>query len=866
MKRKCKIVGLPDKLPTANQGMSVANGNQNPAIPPTFREFPSVDSKPEIKVNRSLKPVKRKDANLEAEKGETVVTHLSGEGITEFYNIGGKRHYDGGTPLNLPDNSFIFSRDRSMKIKDKEILKEFGKNVGKKGKKSFTPAELSKPYNINKYRQVLADPTSDKIMRESAELMIENYNLKLGKLALVQESQKSFPSGIPQVSLPYLESIGISPEDIVPPQEPQQQQLPMARYGGSPNSKAIQRMEPSNVSYNGLRKHQTPPGETLTSVPSLNPLKTQGYQNWYQGQSQPQVGITGSPSMFDVAYNPGKKLNTNWANFIPGAIATATALGHQGVSKEDIANVNMYSDPTRTSQGYTGTNLGVAYPPAGFGPGIISKKGGEPFKHGGEQVRFNPASSLYEIISLGGQVIGTMNPPQSMNDDLTKYAEEGEVKEERKKWDLNDLENGLEDPQFTSTAKEGDLVKIDGEWHTVISSEGKAGVEFNTSTDPVAKSDEELEAYLNTQSDNTEVDDTEVDNTEVDDTKVDDTEGGGVDVEGGSNEQTLDEKALEVLERFENDEYTDEDIDWLKEHQDELVNVYDNKDDTDLQNEQDALKQYEHIGDPTEYNSLYTDFSDPYKTAIGGNRMAGLLARRSGIPPSLRKDLRLQTPTILNPMGARMGELSQQKNIYDALTLGGRDAMTFGSKLASTPSNVIPEYARMNLQNITGIGNQNIEALNEQAGWEAQARNNFARDVERGRAADNRQMLGFLAQDRNLVGQAQADVMNRAYGNIQSDQYNLTGDMRNPIAFDPRYVTQLAAGKSNEDVGKNRLSSAMEYYKSLSPDAKKTTSVKDIYTMMYDPKAVASQTMQHAAPNYAPYAPVVHPGMIPPST
>ena len=53
MKRKCKIVGLPDKLPTASQGMNVANGNQNPVIPPTFRGMPTVDSAPEIKVNRS---------------------------------------------------------------------------------------------------------------------------------------------------------------------------------------------------------------------------------------------------------------------------------------------------------------------------------------------------------------------------------------------------------------------------------------------------------------------------------------------------------------------------------------------------------------------------------------------------------------------------------------------------------------------------------------------------------------------------------------------------------------------------------------------------------------------------------------------
>jgi hypothetical protein len=72
----------------------------------------------------------------------------------------------------------------------------------------------------------------------------------LGKLALAQESKKGFPQGIPMISVPYMASIGVSAEQVLPqqPQMPegmpqgnmmppemmqqmQMQQMPMAKYG-----------------------------------------------------------------------------------------------------------------------------------------------------------------------------------------------------------------------------------------------------------------------------------------------------------------------------------------------------------------------------------------------------------------------------------------------------------------------------------------------------------------------------------------------------------------------------------------------------------------------------------------------------------
>jgi len=233
--RKVKVC-----LPKAGQGMNVgvASG-ANPSYqgflrPPGVFNEPGYGSKENTKVNMTIDAAPRDEANLEAEKGETVVTNLSKGGIPEFYNIGGNRHYDGGTPLNLPPDSFIFSRDKKMKIKDPAVLAQFGKNV-KKSNKGFTPADISKQYNLNKYQQILADPNSTKMDIDTAEMMIANYNMKLGGLAMYQESMKGFPDGIPGIAMPYLAATGIDPNELVqlPGQEQAPQQgAPMAQYGG----------------------------------------------------------------------------------------------------------------------------------------------------------------------------------------------------------------------------------------------------------------------------------------------------------------------------------------------------------------------------------------------------------------------------------------------------------------------------------------------------------------------------------------------------------------------------------------------------------------------------------------------------------
>ena len=180
-------------------------------------------------VKQSLTRVPRSKANLEAEGGETAFGPISGDTIPDHFKIKGPRHTNGGVPLNLPEDTFIFSDTKAMRITDPSVLKMFGKTSKKGG---YTPANLAKPYDINKYKAILMDPESDKKSRDTATLMIKNYVMKLGALALAQESKKGFPQGIPEMARPYMEANNITDEDLIS-QEQMQGQEPMMRNGGT---------------------------------------------------------------------------------------------------------------------------------------------------------------------------------------------------------------------------------------------------------------------------------------------------------------------------------------------------------------------------------------------------------------------------------------------------------------------------------------------------------------------------------------------------------------------------------------------------------------------------------------------------------
>jgi hypothetical protein len=148
-------------------------------------------------VSSTLQPVDRDEANIEAEKGETAYGDFNNDGHNEHMNIGGKKHTQGGTPLKVPEGTFIYSDTKKLRIGG-AVLGKFGKSPETKQK--YTPAELAKQYDVNKYKAILDDPYADKMSKNTAALMIQNFEKKLGGLALVQEGMKGFPQGIPDVA------------------------------------------------------------------------------------------------------------------------------------------------------------------------------------------------------------------------------------------------------------------------------------------------------------------------------------------------------------------------------------------------------------------------------------------------------------------------------------------------------------------------------------------------------------------------------------------------------------------------------------------------------------------------------------------
>jgi len=177
-------------------------------------------------VGTTLSPVPREEANIEAEKNETIV-YPDKDGMLAHSKIGGKRHAQGGTPLNVPDGSFVFSDFRGMNIKNKELLKNiFNMNTNK----AVTPADIAKRYEINYYKEVLKDPWADPMDKKTAQAMIENNMRKLGQLALIQEGMKGFPDGIPDIALPLMGS-DIAHGQPSPQPEEEQQEQPQAQKG-----------------------------------------------------------------------------------------------------------------------------------------------------------------------------------------------------------------------------------------------------------------------------------------------------------------------------------------------------------------------------------------------------------------------------------------------------------------------------------------------------------------------------------------------------------------------------------------------------------------------------------------------------------
>lgn len=204
---KVNVKSLPNGYSVVNGKIvnTMAEGGATSALPASGYDDTQSDGI-SGRIASSLPSIPRDQANLEAEKGETVLTDMNNDGNFELYNIGGNRHHSGGTPLNLPPQSFIYSDTSKMKL-DKYELSEMGIT----SKKKLTPAKVSKGYELNKFIGILDDEHSDHITRDTAEYMLSKNKRSLSQLAFLQEAKKQFEDGVPLASYPYLTEKGINP-------------------------------------------------------------------------------------------------------------------------------------------------------------------------------------------------------------------------------------------------------------------------------------------------------------------------------------------------------------------------------------------------------------------------------------------------------------------------------------------------------------------------------------------------------------------------------------------------------------------------------------------------------------------------------
>lgn len=327
----------PD-VPTVHRGEGFAYGGQlGYGLDLGRNKYTLPTNNPNEDLNNTLKPVDRASANIEAEKGETIAADFNNDGSTEQLTVGGKRHSQGGTPLNVPGNAFVFSDTKKMKMGGTEVV-PFGKPDTTPAKK-YTPADLAKQYDINKYKALIDDPKSDPITKRTAELMVQNYEGKLGKLALVQEAKKGFPTGIPELSMDYL-------QQFLSPSTPQGGNIQQQTENTSPGSQ---------MKYGGFVKYQYGGPNNQQDDPSL---------------VDPYAGsVSKTPTGLSNKYNRSPEYLDKWESIIPGVSkmnnkAAQSAIYDYTLKNNPEAIRNMWStyglthkglsDPTTSSIGSNG--------------------------------------------------------------------------------------------------------------------------------------------------------------------------------------------------------------------------------------------------------------------------------------------------------------------------------------------------------------------------------------------------------------------------------------------------------------------------------------------------------------------------------
>ena len=265
--------------------------NGNTPLSNLYNKYKMDDS-----VNYKLSKVKnRRDANAEIEQGEIVRQDLPNGG-TLLHKALGKKHKNGGIPVNLPDNSFIFSNYKSTSL-NKEELDTF--NLGGYSKKinSRTPSKILennvdiKHYNeMEKYLQESKNP----IEKTTARIMKDKYDKIISKIGALQEYKK------PNATIPNFAYL----LEKTPQLKDEEIQTEMYREGG----RVLPKYRDGKAGYRNSPEQRKSIFDTwLQNSSRLFPVDTKDFDTYYNNPSKLQSLYATNPNYDDAVVDMMKR-------------------------------------------------------------------------------------------------------------------------------------------------------------------------------------------------------------------------------------------------------------------------------------------------------------------------------------------------------------------------------------------------------------------------------------------------------------------------------------------------------------------------------------------------------------------------------
>lgn len=351
--------------------------------------YPGSTSKvnPYGKIGNTL-PEAEDGGDINAEKQERVLGDFDQDGSLELMNVNGPSHAEGGKDVNIPANSFVFSDTKDLKVKDASVLAMFGLQPKRGG---YTPAEIAKKYDLNKFKGTLDNPNADEYASSTAKLMTDSYLAKLNKLALIQEQMKGhmgMPNSATNAPAKYGGRRGF-------------------QVGGSTNILSDEENTANNAANGAV-------GQTVNPVYNMYPnvLTADGYaherptadnmQSFVQQSINPHASDYGKPMIPPDQYDAMRRAGWN-GNEDPGKWAQREQPGavQQAITKSGMK--------AKAADAVTGNDLGNAF----YGP---------------RWKNFNPQgpdwNPTMENITAMGNTIPTSNLPADNTNPIPTAANE----------------------------------------------------------------------------------------------------------------------------------------------------------------------------------------------------------------------------------------------------------------------------------------------------------------------------------------------------------------------------------------------------------------------------------------------------------